>query len=70
METVECYEVWVECDPSEAYAHTSDGKSLKMIAQIVNGVPIYLENKAILQNKKLTKEEADEIIIRSRKNNE
>ncbi len=66
-ELVDCYELWVECDSMEAHAATSDGKSMKMVAQVVNGIPIYLEDKAILETRKLTKKESDLIINKKSK---
>lgn len=66
QELVDCYEIWVVCDPMEAHAITSEGKSMKMAAQIVNGVPIYLDDKAIMESRKINKKES-ELIIKNRK---
>ncbi|MCK9371022.1 hypothetical protein M0R04_14015 [Candidatus Dojkabacteria bacterium] len=58
-ETVEMYELWIPCKKGEGSAITQDGKNMKMVAQIVNGMVLYLEKDFYLEKRHLFKKEVE-----------
>ncbi len=66
-EFVNLEEIWVICNPEDAHGVTIDGKSMKKIAILANGYPIYLEPDAYLETTKITKEQSRNLIKKTLK---
>lgn len=64
--SVEVEEIWMPTVNGDGAAVTKDGKHYKLVAYIVNGYPVVLEKDFILERRKVSKEEADNIIEQSK----
>ena len=63
MKKVEIIEIWKECDEDDYEAtafNFGNGKNLKNVAIIANGVPIMLKDTYLLERKTITEEEYKE----------
>lgn len=59
-ETVLVEEIWVKTNkPDEASAIGKNGENLKLVAFLVNGYPLRLDEGYFLERRGITKKEAD-----------
>ena len=65
-ETIEMIEIWSPSEKDGEAVTFPDGKKLKQVAVIVNGIPIKLDKDWVMERREISKEVADNLIIQSR----
>lgn len=61
-DTVLVEEIWVKTNGDDATAITDDGKRLKLVAYLVNGYPIKLDEGYFFERKEISNIEAENLL--------
>jgi hypothetical protein len=60
--TVDMFDIWVKVESGGTAIDFESGKNLKLVARIVNGKVLILEEGYALEKRKLSKEESERFI--------